>query len=105
MTIVPAPLRLVTAVPHNIEHALIFSAAGIAVRLGYELQLSVACAVAVVFCAVLELVQLAIPGRHARVSDFIVDATAACTVIGIAWTLRWRANGYLCEGNSAAEPT
>ena len=82
-----------------------YSAAGIAVRLGYELRLSVVCAAAVVFCAGLELVQLAIPGRHARVSDFIVDSAAACTGIGIAWTVRRLTDGYLREGSSTAEPT
>ena len=105
MTVVPAPLRVVTGVPHNIEHGLIFSATGIAVRLGYELRLSVVCAAAVVFCAGLELVQLAIPGRHARVSDFVVDSAAACTGIGIAWTVRRLTDGYLREGSSTAEPT
>ena len=105
MTVVPAPLRVVTGVPHNIEHALIFSATGIAVRLGYELRLSVVYAAAVVFCAGLELVQLAIPGRHARVSDFVVDAAAACAGIGIAWTVRRLTDGYLREGSSTAEPT
>jgi VanZ family protein len=106
MTVVPAPLRLVTGLPHNIEHAVIFFAAGIAVGLGYELRLSVVCSASVVFCAGLELVQLAIPGRHARVSDFIVDAAAACTGIGIAWTMRRLANANrLREGNSTAELT
>jgi VanZ family protein len=37
--------------------------------------------VAVAACAGIELAQLMVPGRHARVSDFIVDAAAAC--IGI----------------------
>ena len=36
---------------------------------------------AVAFCAAIEVAQLMVPGRHARVSDFVVDATAAC--IGI----------------------
>ena len=105
MTVVPTPLRVVTGLPHNIEHALIFSAAGIAVRLGYELRLSVVCAAAVVFCVGLELVQLAVPGRHARVSDFVVDAAAACMGLGIAWTVRRFTNEYrLREVRSMAEP-
>ena len=99
MTVVPPSLRVVTGAPHIVEHALIFSAAGIAVRLGYELRLSVGCAAAVVSCAALELVQLAIPGRHARVSDFVVDAAAASTGLGIGWTMHRFTNGYrLREG-------
>jgi VanZ family protein len=94
MTVVPAPLRVVTGAPHNVEHALIFLATGIAAGLGYELRSSVACAAAVTVCAGLELVQLVVPGRHARMSDFLIDAVAACVGIGIAWTVR-----HLTEGN------
>jgi VanZ family protein len=32
------------------------------------------------------------PGRHARLSDFIVDATAACAGIALAAALDWAAN-------------
>src|SRR5215468_1813726 len=68
-------------VPHHLEHAAIFflngAAFGIA-YLGYERWLNVT---AIAFCAGIELAQLMVPGRHARVSDFVVDAVAAC--IGI----------------------
>ena len=46
--------------------------------LGYEWLLGIG---AVIFCAVIELAQLMIPGRHARLSDFFVDAAAACVGI------------------------
>jgi VanZ family protein len=88
MTVVPTPLRVVTGVPHNVEHALVFLTTGIAVGLGYELRMSIACAAAVMFCAGLEVVQLAVQGRHARVSDFFVNAGAACFGIAIIWTVR-----------------
>jgi VanZ family protein len=39
----------------------------------------------VVFAAFVELIQLMIPGRHARLSDFAVDAVASC--IGVALAL------------------
>jgi VanZ family protein len=35
----------------------------------------------VIFCGVIELAQLMIPGRHARLTDFFIDAIAVC--IGI----------------------
>ena len=36
----------------------------------------------VLFAGAIELAQLFVPGRHARLSDFVVDALAAC--IGLA---------------------
>jgi VanZ family protein len=32
----------------------------------------------VVFSGSVEIMQLFVPGRHARLSDFAIDATAAC---------------------------
>jgi VanZ family protein len=69
------------------EHAGIFLFDGLAFAiayLGYEWLLSVS---AVIFCAGIELAQLMIPGRHARLSDFIVDATAVCAGIFAGSTL------------------
>jgi VanZ family protein len=77
LTVVPPGLRPSTFVPHKIEHAAIFLMAGTSFGMAYlgrERFLSVG---AIVFCAALELAQLYVPGRHARLSDFIVDATAA----------------------------
>ena len=87
LTVTP-PLGVVSGAPHNVEHAIVFLATGIAVGLGYELRMSIACAAAVMFCAGLEVVQLAVQGRHARVSDFFVNAGAACFGIAIIWTVR-----------------
>jgi VanZ family protein len=88
ITVVPPSLRVVTGMPHDVEHAVIFFVTGIAFGLGYELRISIICAAAVVFCAFLEVVQLAVPGRHARVSDFIIDAVAACIGLAVSWTVR-----------------
>ena len=99
MTVVPASLRLVSGAPHDVEHALVFLVTGIAFGLGYELRMSGSCATAIVFCAVLELLQLAVPGRHARLSDFLINAGAACFGIAIAWFAR-----RLGEGSRTHEP-
>jgi VanZ family protein len=50
--------------------------------------MTVICAAAIVFCAALELLQLGVPGRHARLSDFLIDAGAVCFGIAIAWFAR-----------------
>src|SRR5262249_21730858 len=81
LTVVPPDSRPVTFVPHNIEHAAIFMAAGIlfgTAYLGSKWLLSIG---AIVFCAAIELAQLYVPGRHARLGDFVIDATAA--VLGV----------------------
>ena len=81
LSLVPPSARPTTFVPHKIEHAGIFFADGIAfgiTYLGHKWLLSIG---AVIFCAGIELAQLMIPGRHARLSDFFVDAIAVC--IGI----------------------
>ena len=77
LSVGPPSWRPTTFVPHEIEHASICLTAGIlfgTAYLGREWILSVG---AIVFCAAIELAQLFIPGRHARLSDFIVDASAA----------------------------
>jgi VanZ family protein len=42
----------------------------------------------IAFAAAVELVQLFVPGRHARVSDFVVDAAAICSGLIMAWLAR-----------------
>jgi VanZ family protein len=81
LTLVPSGARPTTTLPHVVEHAAIFLAVGMlfgAAYLGHERLLSIS---AVAVCATLELSQLLVPGRHARLSDFIVDAIAA--IVGI----------------------
>jgi VanZ family protein len=86
LSLVPPGFRPATFMPHKIEHASIFLLDGIAFGIaycGYERFLSIG---AVIFCATIELAQLTIPGRHARLSDFFVDAVAICVgiVVGSA---------------------
>ncbi len=78
LSLVPPTIRPVSMVPHTFEHASIFLLDGLAFGVAYprrERWLSIG---AVAFCAAVELAQLMVPGRHARVRDFIVDAIAAC---------------------------
>jgi VanZ family protein len=45
--------------------------------------------IAVMMIGTLELLQLWMPGRHARLEDFIVDALTACVGLAIAAVLDW----------------
>jgi VanZ family protein len=81
LSLVPPGARPTTFLPYKIEHAGIFLLDGVAFGIaycGYNWILSIG---AVIFCASIELAQLTVPGRHARLSDFFVDAIAICVGI------------------------
>jgi len=77
LSLVPPKLRPESGVGHNYEHAIIFFVTGIAAAIGYRVDIRLLCSAAIVFCGGLELLQNIVPGRHARMSDFIVDSGAA----------------------------
>src|SRR5471032_1161217 len=71
------------------EHALAFVLVGLAFGFAYTRYRLLTAGIAVVLIGVLELLQLWMPGRHARFEDFIVDALAACAGIAMAAMLDW----------------
>jgi VanZ family protein len=71
------------------EHTLAFVLIGLAFGLAYPRHRTAVAAAAVVLIGALELLQLLVPGRHARLEDFIVDALAACAGFVIAALLGW----------------
>jgi VanZ family protein len=79
LSVVPPAFRPVTAAPHGSEHFLIYGAAGLAFGLGYERKHGLLAILLLIFTGSVELAQLFVPGRHARLSDFIVDASAIWT--------------------------
>ena len=95
-TLGPAQYRPHAAVTHDGEHALAFVLIGLAFGLAYPRQRLLVAAISVPSIGVLELLQLLIPGRHARLEDFAVDALAALTgfaMVAIAGRLlrsQWR---------------
>jgi VanZ family protein len=76
LSVVPPTLRPETSLPHDVEHFAIFWATGVAFALGYSLTPLLATAL-VAFSGAVEITQMFMPGRHARLSDFIVDAIAS----------------------------
>ena len=61
---------------HVIEHATIFLLAGLAFGIGYPNQIVFSFLGLGTYTLGVEIAQLSIPGRHARVSDFLVDIIA-----------------------------
>jgi VanZ family protein len=82
LSLVPPWLRPETSAPHPVEHFAIFVATGLAFGFGYDRRPVVVGAALVVFAGAIEVAQMFAPGRHARLSDFIVDAFALCVGVG-----------------------
>ena len=71
------------------EHALAFLLVGLAFGLAYSRNRWVTAAISVILIGLLEILQLWMPGRHARLEDFVVDVLAACVGLALAAGLDW----------------
>jgi VanZ like family len=74
----PPSIRPITAAGHGLEHLLMFLATGVAFALGYPRRFWLLAIALLAFAAAIEIAQIWVPGRHARLSDFIIDATVSC---------------------------
>lgn len=74
LSALPAAYRPETGAPHDIEHAGAFALLGVTTALGYPLRMSGAVSLGIGFAAAIEIIQIGIPTRHARLEDFWVDA-------------------------------
>ena len=74
------------------EHALAFILIGLTFGLAYTRNRLLTSVISVVMIAVIEILQIWAPGRHARFEDFAVDALAACAGLAVAagsdWVIR-----------------
>jgi VanZ family protein len=106
LSVVPPNLRPETGTPHNFEHFAIFCATGIAFALGYARRHRLVLVSLVVFAGAIELVQIFIPNRHARLADFIVDAFAVCAGVILCRLLVGGHNtrATLSEGAGRTQP-
>jgi hypothetical protein len=82
LSLVPVRLRPETGTPHNFEHFAIFCATGLAFSIGYPGNRPNLTVRLVIFAGAIEVAQLFVSERHARIGDFVVDASAL--VIGVA---------------------
>ena len=90
LSVVPAADRPVTGAPSWLEHLAFFLICGSTFALGYPQRVLWLCAGAISYTAILELLQFIAPSRHARVSDFVIDALSALLGITLATlTLRY----------------
>jgi VanZ family protein len=84
------------------EHALAFVLVGLAFGIAYTRNRLLTTAIAVVMIGVIEILQLWMPGRHARVEDFVVDALAACAGLAAAAMLDWVVRRWRGSSTNAA---
>ena len=66
LTVAPPNLRPTTDAPHDIEHAAAFLITGLLFGLAYPGRERILSVGAMVLCAMIDIVQLYVPGRHAR---------------------------------------
>jgi VanZ family protein len=85
--IVPPAYRPVSAASHSLEHMAIFFALGLAYGVGYQHRLRVLVLALPAFCAAIEIAQIWIPGRHPRLTDFLIDTLAVLVGVGTAFIL------------------
>jgi VanZ family protein len=95
LTLVPPQFRPVTGAPSSVEHFMMFFLTGVALAFGYSRSDYLLYGATIAFSAFLELLQLFVPGRHARLSDFAIDALSAATGIVLSglidrYKLVWR---------------
>jgi VanZ family protein len=87
LSLSPPSARPATGAGHNLEHLLIFLATGMAFALGYPRRFRLLPIALLAFAAAIEIAQIGVPGRHARLSDFLVDVTALYLGLGLSYLL------------------
>jgi VanZ family protein len=88
LSVVPAQERPVTGVGQWLEHFAAFGLVGALFAIGYRLSLLRLWGLAILLCAGIELSQIPLPTRHARLSDFLIDALSACFAIFCVFVAR-----------------
>jgi hypothetical protein len=84
LSVSPASYRPVTGASSIFEHLAIILAAGTMLGIGYRDRLALLAGGLLLYCGLVEVVQFWVPGRHARLSDFLVDAASALAGVAIA---------------------
>jgi VanZ family protein len=73
------------------EHFLVHILLGVAFGIGYPKRIWLQVLGLVALTGAIELAQIFVPGRHARMSDFLIDSGAACLGIGLVRICKSRA--------------
>jgi hypothetical protein len=83
LSVVPADERPVTGAGPAVEHIAAFALAAGVFAIGYRLSFVTRLVTAFAYCGGVELLQMPLPTRHARLSDFVVDVVASWCAIAV----------------------
>ena len=81
LSVVPAVDRPVSSVGPQSEHFSAFALVAGAFATGYDISLIRLVILAFFVCGGIEILQVPLPTRHARFSDFVIDFVASCFAI------------------------
>jgi len=81
VSVVPANVRPTTGAAPGFEHLAAFALVAGVFAIGYRLSLGLLFLMAFLFCGGIELLQVPLPTRHARLSDFFIDVASARAAI------------------------
>jgi len=90
LSLVPPVMRPASPAPNELEHFVGFALAGALQYLSYLGRLFPWLLIAVLFATAIELIQIPMTDRHARFTDFLIDALAGCTGVLIGFLLAHR---------------
>lgn len=82
LSVVPADERPVTGTGQTFEHFAAFALVAAAFTVSYRFSFAWLLLLAFFFCGGIELLQVPLPTRHARLSDFVIDFVGTCVAIG-----------------------
>lgn len=94
LSVVPAEDRPVTGAGQIFEHFTAFAMVATAFAIGYRNSLIRLFLLALFFCGGIELLQVPLPTRHARISDFLIDLIGSCFAIAIVVAVEKRIGIY-----------
>jgi VanZ family protein len=85
LSLIPPSVRPIIGAAHGLEHFSIFLATGMAFGFGYSRRAGLLTIALPTFAAAIELAQSWVPGRHSRMSDFLVDAASSCLGVALSY--------------------
>lgn len=85
LSLSPPRYRIVTGAPRDLEHFAAFALVGLTLSLAYPARRLQLVAFGAAAIAAIELLQFLVPGRHAHLSDFLLNVLGLC--VGMASAL------------------
>jgi len=84
LTLGPPKFRPVLGIERSLEHFMAFALVAFVFGLAYLNHRVAFAMLAVALAALLEILQLWVPGRHAYFSDFVINASGGCAGLALA---------------------